>query len=248
MQQWSDDNRPGAAAALALASQPSIFLSTIQVGITLIGVTSGAFGEAKLASGLAEWLARWPWLEGYAEGLSVTLIVGGITVVSLVVGELVPKRVALLNPEAIASAVAKPMQLLSRLAHPVVRALSWVTEGVLRLLRLRAMTPAPVTEEEIKVLMDQGARAGVPISTWRTLARNLLAEALAGKPFEPARHMVKPLFVPTGISAMELVEQFRKRRQTIAIAVNEHGAVDGVVTVNDVMEALVGDIAVMEEA
>lgn len=309
LQQWADDARPGAAAALALANQPSIFLSTIQVGITLIGITSGAFGEARLAGGLAEWLSAWPWLKQYAEGLSVALVVAGITVASLIIGELVPKRVALLNPEAIASVVARPMQLLSLLAHPVVRALSWVTDVVLRLLRLRATTPPPVTEEEIKVLMEQGAQAGVfsqhelvlvsrvfrfdhvkvgAIMTPRidiayldledpreanirriaelahsrfpvvrgsldrvegvVLARSLLADALAGKPFEPARHMVKPLFVPTRVSAMELVEQFKKQRQTIAIAVNEHGAVDGVVTVNDVMEALVGDIAVLEEA
>jgi putative hemolysin len=308
LQQWADDKRPGAASALALANQPSFFLSTIQVGITLIGITSGAFGEAALAGDLAEWLQKWGWLQPYAEGLSVSLVVAGITVASLIIGELVPKRVALRNPEGIASAVARPMQLLSLLAHPVVRALSWLTETALSLLRLGGTPPAPVTEEEIKVLMEQGARAGVfeeheqmlvsrvfrfdhvkvgAIMTPRTdvvyldleeprdvtvrkitehahsrfpvvrggldriegvvLARNLLGDALAGKPLELARHLMKPLFVPTGISAMELVEQFRKQRQTLAIAVNEHGAADGVVTVNDVMEALVGDIAIVEE-
>ena len=308
LQQWANDKRPGAGSALALASQPSFFLSTIQVGITLIGITSGAFGEAALSADLAQWLSQWSWLEPYAAGLSVTLVVAGITVASLIVGELVPKRVALLNPEGIASAIARPMQLLSLLAHPVVRALSWLTEAVLSLLRLGGTPPAPVTEEEIKVLMEQGARAGVfeeheqvlvsrvfrfdhvkvgAIMTPRIdvvyldleeprdvtvrkikehahsrfpvvrggldriegviLARNLLSDVLAGKPLELTRHVMKPLFVPTGISAMELVEQFKKYRQTLAIAVNEHGAVDGVVTVNDVMEALVGDIAVVEE-
>jgi putative hemolysin len=308
LQQWADDKRPGAASALALANQPSIFLSTIQVGITLIGITSGAFGEAALASDLAEWLSQWPSLQQYADGLSVSLVVAGITVASLIVGELVPKRVALRNPEGIASVIARPMQILSVLAHPVVRALSWVTEGVLVLFRLGGTPRAPVTEEEIKVLMEQGAQAGVfaeheqvlvsrvfrfdhikvgaIMTPWIdvayldledprevtvrritehahsrfpvvrggldriegvVLARTLLSDALAGKPLELARHMVKPLFVPAGISAMELVEHFRKQRQTLAIAVNEHGAVDGVVTVNDVMEALVGDIAVMEE-
>jgi putative hemolysin len=308
LQQWADEHRPGATAALALANQPSIFLSTIQVGITLIGITSGAFGEATLAAGLAQWLSGWSWLSEYAQGLSVALVVAGITIASLIIGELVPKRVALLNPEGIASVVARPMQILSLIAHPIVRALSWVTEGMLRLLRLRATAPPPVTEEEIKVLMEQGAEAGVfaeheqrlvsrvfrfndvkvgAIMTPRmdivfldveapreanmqrvaehghsrypvirgaldriegvVFARSLLADALAGKPFEPARQMTKPLFVPTGISAMELVEQFKRHRQTLAIAVNEHGTVDGLVTVNDVMEALVGDIAFLEE-
>lgn len=308
LQQWADDRRPGAASALALANQPSIFLSTVQVGITLIGITSGAFGEAALASDLAGWLSQWTWLQQYAESLSVSLVVAGITVASLIIGELVPKRVALLNPEGIASAIARPMQLLSLLTHPVVRALSWVTEGVLSLLRLGGTPLAPVTEEEINVLMEQGARAGVfeeheqvlvsrvfrfdhikvgAIMTPRidlvyldledprevtvrriaehahsrfpvvrgglerieglVLARSLLGDALAGKPLELSPHMLKPLFVPAGISAMELVEQFKKHRQTLAMVVNEHGAVDGVVTVNDVVEALVGDIAVVEE-
>lgn len=308
LQQWADEQRPGAAAALALANQPSIFLSTIQVGITLIGITSGAFGEATLAAGLAAWLAQWPWVGAYAQGLSIALVVAGITIASLIIGELVPKRIALLNPEAIASVIARPMQLLALAAHPIVRALSWVTEGVLALLRLRAKEPPPVTEEEIKVLMEQGAEAGVfaeheqklvsrvfrfdhvkvgsiltprieityldlndppevnmrritkhshsrfPVIRGRldrvegvVFARNLLADALAGKPFQPARHMTKPLFVPSNISAMELIERFRKQRQTLAIALSEHGTVDGVVTVHDVLEALVGDIASLEE-
>lgn len=161
LQQWTAEGRPGAAAALALANEPAMFLSTIQVGITLIGITSGAFGEAALAGGLAAWLSRWEALQPYAQGLAVSLVVAGITLSSLILGELVPKRVALLNPEAIASRVAGPMRLLSRLAHPVVRALTWITEGMLRVMRIGGTNRPPITDEEIKLLMQQGAEAGV---------------------------------------------------------------------------------------
>lgn len=308
LQQLADDGRSGAAAALALANAPSNFLSTIQVGITLIGITSGAFGEAALSGDLAAWLSRWPGLEPYAGTLAVVLVVAGITLASLIVGELVPKRLALLDPESLASLVAKPMQILARLAYPVVRLLSLITDGVLKVLGLGRVAQPPVTEEEIKVLMEQGAEAGIfeeheeklvsrvfrldhvkvgGIMTPRreivcldldesreenarriaehghsrfpvvkgsleriegtAFARNLLADALAGKPLELAAHLSAALFVPTRISVMELMELFRRHRQTIAIAVSEHGAVDGLVTLNDVMEALVGDIATIGE-
>ena len=308
LQQLADDRRAGASAALALANEPSSFLSTIQVGITLIGITSGAFGEAALSGDLSAWLSRWPALAAYSDTLAVVLVVAGITLASLIVGELVPKRLALLNPEALASFVAKPMRILSRLAYPVVWLLSLITDGVLKVLGLGGFAQPPVSEEEIKVLMEQGAEAGIfeeheeklvsrvfrldhvkvgGIMTPRreivcldldesreenarriaehghsrypvvkgslervegiAFARNLLADALAGKPLELAAHLSAALFVPTRISVMELMELFRRHRQTIAIAVSEHGAVDGLVTLNDVMEALVGDIATIGE-
>ena len=308
LQQLADDHRAGASAALMLANEPSSFLSTIQVGITLIGITSGAFGEAALSGDLSTWLSRWPTLDPYSDTLAVVLVVAGITLASLIVGELVPKRLALLNPEALASFVAKPMQILSRLAYPVVWLLSLVTDGVLKVLGLGGFAQPPVSEEEIKVLMEQGAEAGIfeeheeklvsrvfrldqikagGIMTPRVdivcldldesreenarrivahghsrfpvvkgslervegiaLARDLLAHALAGKPLDPAAQIGPALFVPTRMSVMELMELFRKHRQTIAITINEHGAVAGLVTLNDVMEALVGDIATADE-
>ena len=308
LQQWADDRRPGASAALALSTNPSNFLSTIQVGITLIGITSGAFGEAALVKDLSGWLSQWAWLNGYSDGLAVVVVIGGITVTSLIIGELVPKRLALRNPEAVASLIAAPMRILSRSAYPVVRTLSWTTDMVLKVLRLGGSQQPPVTEEEIKVLMEQGAEAGIfeeheqalvarvfrfdhvkvgGIMTPRTdvvcldldeprevhvrqiiehghsrfpvvrgeldhiegivLARDLLADALSGKPLELQHHVTRPLYVPMTISAMELMEQFKKYRQTIAIVINEHGAVGGIVTLHDVLEALVGDIATVEE-
>lgn len=309
LQQWADDGRPGADAALALANEPSLFLSTIQVGITLIGITSGAFGEATLAKGLSEWLSHWAWLDEHSDMLAITIVVAGITIGSLIIGELLPKRLALLNPEVVASFIAKPMQVLSRAAHPLVVALSFATDTILKAVGLGNFVQPPITEEEIKVLMEQGAAAGVfreherrlvsrvfrldqtkvggimtprtdivcldlnepPEANVRTimahghsrfpvirgrhdniegvvLARALLADALIGKPLDLSRHVMTPaLYVRTKSSVMELVELFRKRRQTLAIAINEHGAVDGLVTLNDVMQALVGDIATVEE-
>ena len=161
LQQWTDEGRPGAKTALALAEDPSNFLSTIQVGITVIGITSGAFGEATLAKDLAQWLAQWPSLAPRAEILALAVVVAGITVASLVIGELVPKRLALHQPESIASIVARPMRMLSRLTYPLVKALSVTTDAVLRIFGVRGSSGSPVTEEEIKVLMEQGAEAGV---------------------------------------------------------------------------------------
>lgn len=309
LQQRADEGRAGAATALALANEPSNFLSTIQVGITLIGITSGAFGEAALSADLEGWLSRWPALEPHASTLSVVAVVAGITVASLIIGELVPKRLALLDPEATASLVARPMALLSRLAHPLVAALSFATDSVLAVLGLAGRQQPPVSEEEINVLMEQGAEAGVfdererklvervfrldglkvgGVMTPRldivcldreapaqenirrilghghsrfpvvrgsldriegiVLARSLLADALEGRPLDLGSGVSQPLFVPTRMSCMELMELFRRHRQTIAIAIDEHGAVEGLATLNDVMEALVGDIATAEQA
>src|ERR1700754_4838631 len=107
LQQLFDEGRAGAGTALALANNPSHFLSTVQVGITVIGITSGAFGEAKLTAIVAAWLAQWPVIEPRAQVIAATLVIFGITIGSLFIGELVPKRIALLNPEAVASTIAK---------------------------------------------------------------------------------------------------------------------------------------------
>src|SRR5262245_19859248 len=161
LQQLADEGSRGAATALTLATEPSHFLSTIQVGITLIGITSGAFGEATLANELAHWFAQWPQMMPYAEELALVIVVAGITLSSLIIGELVPKRLALINPESVATLVARPMQWLSTLTYPLVRILSAITDAVLRAVGVRGQSGTPVTEEEIQVLMEQGTEAGV---------------------------------------------------------------------------------------
>ncbi|MGH9817069.1 MAG: CNNM domain-containing protein, partial [Candidatus Acidiferrales bacterium] len=159
LQRLANSGHSGAAAALQLANSPDVFLSTVQVGITLVGVFAGAFGGATLAEEIAGWLSQYPPLAAYGEAIGVGIVVIAITYFSLVLGELAPKRVALNNPERMASLVAQPMNFLARMTSPVVRFLSASTNFILRVLRIRPSAEPPVTEEEIKILVDQGTRA-----------------------------------------------------------------------------------------
>jgi len=150
-----------AQAALALAGAPNRFLSTTQIGITLVGILAGAFGGATIAEQLRARLDQFPWLRPYSEALGVAIVVLGITYLSLVIGELVPKRLALLQPERVATLIARPMQALAWLSFPAVHFLSSSTDVVLRLLRIRTSAEPPVSEEEIRILIKQGAQSGV---------------------------------------------------------------------------------------
>ncbi len=151
----------GATVALSLAESPSRLLSTIQIGITLVGVGAGAFGGATLGEDLGAALGRLPHLEKAGPPIGFGLVVAVITVLSLVVGELIPKRVALASPEAIACAAAPALDLLARFFGPVERLLSAVTEASVRLLRLDTSSEPAVTEEEIRILVGRGADLGV---------------------------------------------------------------------------------------
>lgn len=169
----ADGGDARARAAVELHDNPNTFLSTIQIGITLIGVLAGAFGEAAVADDIEHWLAGFPALAPYRETLALIVVVLGITYFSLVVGELVPKRLALLRPEAIARTVALPMRMLARVVHPAVRVLSVSVDTVLRLMRARASRQPSVTEEEVHGLIDEATRAGVFLKTERNLLRNV---------------------------------------------------------------------------
>lgn len=161
LQRLAADGDERAQAALALAESPDRFLSTVQVGITLVGIIAGAFGGATLSRGLKEWLETIPALRPYAGPLSFGGVVALITYLSLVIGELVPKRLGLNNPERIAVIVAKPMGRLSRIASPLVHLLSVSTDLLVRIMGIRPGSEPPVTEEEITVLIQQGKEAGV---------------------------------------------------------------------------------------
>ncbi|MFN9771450.1 MAG: hemolysin family protein [Burkholderiales bacterium] len=174
LQRMADDGFPGAKSAMALNEEPSAFLSTIQVGITTIGILSGVVGEGLLASSIAAWLSQSEWLAPYAKGFSVALVVVIITYLSVVIGELVPKRLALLAPERIASVVARPMVWLSGIARPMVMLLSSSSNLLLRLLGARRTDEPPVTDDEIKVLMEQGAEAGVFHESEQAIVSNVL--------------------------------------------------------------------------
>jgi putative hemolysin len=296
-----------AAAALDLARSPDAFLSTVQIGITLVGVLAGAFGGATVGETIGERLELYPRLAPYGEAVGVGLVVLAITYLSLILGELVPKRIALGNPERIASLVALPMKALARLASPVVRLLTLSTSFVLRLLRVRPSTEAPVTEEEIKVLIAEGAEAGTferaeldivgrvfrladrhvasvmtprneviwidleqPAKERRRVLRECgrsqfpVARATLDSvqgilrvkdwlrveetpPGDDASLLLPALFVPETTYALDLLKQFQKSRQHIAVVLDEHGGTAGIVTLHDILEAIVGDLPPADE-
>ena len=161
LRQRAEEGDTHAAAALKLANDPTPFLSTVQIGITLVGIFAGAFGGATISEELAAYLGRFTSLAPYSNAISITLVVLVITYLTLIFGELVPKRLALNNAESIASKVAKPMSSLSVMAKPLVIILSRSTETVLRVMRVRKITGPPVTEEEIRIMLEEGTEAGV---------------------------------------------------------------------------------------
>lgn len=174
LQNLADDGSLGAQAALSLHQEPASFFSTIQVGITSVGILSGAIGEAALADPLAEWLGGIPLVAPYARTMALTITVVGLTYFSVVVGELVPKRLAMLAPEGIAALIARPMMVLARLTHPLVVILSSSCSAILSLIGARAREESPVTNDEINVLMEQGAEAGVFHESEQELVSNVL--------------------------------------------------------------------------
>lgn len=303
LQQKSEEGDKSARVALELAESPNRFLSTVQIGITLVGILAGAFGGATLAERLGVLLARIDWLKPYATGVAFAIVVLLTTFFTLVIGELIPKRLALNNPEKTALAMAKPMRFLSRIAAPVVSLLSASTDFGLRLLGITPPAEPPVTEEEIRVLMEQGTQVGVfeaaeqdmvegifrlnaryidAIMTPRTeiewldlsesreeiladllssnhsrfpvgvdnldnvqgilRAKDFLEKLVAGEPFEIRALLVPPLFVPDSMSALKVLELIKEAGVHEALVIDEYGGLLGMVTLYDVLKAIVGDI------
>ncbi|MGH6931310.1 MAG: hemolysin family protein [Dongiaceae bacterium] len=293
----------GARAALALAESPSRFLSTVQIGITLIGVLTGAFGGAEVSGRLVAMLVVIPSLAPYARPLSIGIVVVAITLCTLVFGELLPKRLALSRPEAIAARMARSMALLSRAATPAVWFLSAMTDLLLRLFPIRHGSEPSVTDEEIKLLMQQGMETGdfhpteksivdmalrlgdrrvSALMTPRTQVewldlkdsieatkkkireshysrfpvaeggrrhivgivevKDLLAAELAGKGFDIQASMKPAIYIPESAPALKALETFRESGAPITLIVDEYGDFQGVVTLEDLLEALVGEL------
>lgn len=164
----------GARVALRPVGDPSRFLSTVQVGITLVGVLAGAFGGATIADKLGDWLDGFPAVAPHGDAIGIAAVVVAITYLSIVFGELVPKRIALADPERVASAVARPMRLLSRCMAPVVWLLKISTELVLRLFGLSQVRDAAITEDEVKSLIAEGTRAGIFVPQEREMIEAVL--------------------------------------------------------------------------
>lgn len=303
LRQRADDGDAGAAKALALAESPSRFLSTVQVGITLIGILTGAFGGAALARSLTPVVAQLPLIAPWASAISITIVVIVTTYLSLILGELAPKRIALNGAERIARSVAPLMTTLSRLAQPLVHLLTASTDLVLRIIGVRPSAELPVSDEEIRILIEQGTESGVfePIEeeiveqlfrlsdltidallTPRTdvewldihdtpdviaahlaesnhsrypvadgdlddvigilLVKDLFAATLAGKPLDLRSVMQPPLFIPDSMPALEALERLRQTRTHIALIIDEYGGLEGIVTLADFVEAIIGAV------
>lgn len=174
LQRMAEEGSPGAQSALALRNHPSRFLSTIQIGITSIGILSGAIGEDALAEPLTHWLGQFALLQPYARTAALAFVVVGLTYFSVVVGELVPKRLGLLAPEKIAALIARPMNALSSAARPLVWLLSSTSDLILLVLGARRKDEQPITNEEINVLMGQGAETGIFHENEQEIVYNVL--------------------------------------------------------------------------
>ncbi len=299
-----DRNVSGAGRALALGANPGRFLSTVQIGITLIGILSGALGGSRVAQSLQPLLEAVPPLRPWAEPLALGIVVTLITFLSLVLGELVPKRIALSDPERIACAVAPPMRTLSRWMAPLAHLLGASTDRLLGLMGIGETGEPEITEEEIKTLLRRGTESGLfevaehamvervfrladrPVKAimtprtdicWLDLAespqthlervmeanhslfpvgrgsldacvgvvrgRNLLAAQLGDGPRDIEALLQPPLYVGESTRALKLIEQFRSSGVHIALVTDEFGGIEGLVTLNDMMEAIVGDLS-----
>lgn len=308
LQQWAEEGDKGAQSALALVEDPTRFLSTIQIGITFISITSGVYAEASIASDVHGWLQPYPLLAPFSKPLADAIVIFFVTALSLLLGELVPKRLAMHNPELVARALARPMRVLSQLTAPLVRVLSASTDGLLRLIGVKKSSEPSITEEEIRVLMEQGADEGVFDRAEQELVENIfrlddrkvvsimtprkdivsvdladpqpdnfallqespysrfpvckngmehivgileskrmLDQLLGGGPIDFPADLTPPLYVPASVSLMQLLEQFKMARTHIALVVDEYGELEGLVTMNDVLEAIVGDLPATDQ-
>ena len=292
-----------ARAALKLVNDPGRFLSTVQFGITLIGIVAGAFSGITLGKRLGVWLDTFPAISPHGDKLGIAVTVVGITYLSLVVGELVPKRVALARPEKVAAFVAWPMRLLAIVAAPAVWVLHVSTEAILRALHQSGVRESDITEEEVKSLIAKGTRTGVfakqeqkmidgvlrladrPVRVIMTPrfrivwidakagrdmvierfetnrfsrllvcngsvehpvgavhSKDLLPAALRGDDVPLDVLMTPLIFVPEQTPVLVLLGRFKKERAHMAVVVNEYGETEGIVTVTDILESIVGDL------
>lgn len=304
LEQRSERGDRRALQALRLANNPNQVLSTVQIGITLVGLFAGAFSGATIAEKLAEALSHSPLSPAQSQAVALSLVVLTLTYLWLVVGELVPKRLALAQPEAIAVRVAVPLSALASLFAPIVHLLGVSNDLILNFLGEASVAAQPqATEEDIKVLLKQGRAAGTfeaveqdmvervlelgdrrvstlmtprPEIVWLDLedssesnrnkiinsvhtrfpvcqssldnvlgivqVTSLLASLLQGHPFDLTAALRQPLFVPEAAPALKVLEMLKQTHTNIALVVDEYGIVQGLIALNDLMEAIVGDL------
>jgi putative hemolysin len=311
LEKMASDGSAGAGTAISLADDPSRFLSTVQVGITLISIFNGAFGEASLTARLTPQLTGLGIPEDYARPAALSVVVVAITFASIVLGELVPKRIAIQHPEFMASLVARPMHALSRLMHPFVRLLAVTTDFIMRLAGMRQHKDEAPTEDEVTDMIRESTDAGVfekaeydiaaralRLDDWHLRAlmtprvdlefldlgepleanlarlaeipfarfpvyrgdrsqvlgivnvRDLLRQAIRRGSLEQIdieAELEEPVYVPDSVSAIDLLETLKKNHAELAMIVDEYGDIQGMITLTDVMTALVGEVPAMED-
>ena len=308
LQQMANQGDTRADAALQLANAPNQFLALVQLGITLLIIVSGAYGERAISKILAPVFSLLPLLAPYNEAIASAVAILLITYLTLVIGELVPKQLALNNPEAIAAAVALPIKMLATIASPVVYLLSASTDIVVWLLGIEPCTDPQVTEEEIKLLLEEGTEAGTfeeaqqnmveqvfrlrdrpvnalmtprPDIVWLDLedepeenrqkmvnsthsrfpvcqgeldkvlgvihVTDLLGRSLSDQPFDLTGSLRPAVFVPESTLGLKVLELFKQTSTHIMLVVDEYGIVQGLVTLQDILEQIVGDVPSEDE-
>ena len=293
----------GAKKALELSETPGKFLSTVQIGITLIGILLGIYSGENLTSDLEKHVAGVPVLAPYAHNIAVTAVLIVITFISILFGELFPKRIGLTFPESIASVIALPMDLLSKITAPFVWLLTKTNDMMLRMLGINAYSDGIITEEEIKSMISESRESGeiqeieqdivervfamgdLKVGALMTHRSDLIwldiqdsveeiqtkiGQELHGSypvcdddldniqgivllkdlflhlhmpNFDLKQHVRTPIYAPEVSSAYKLLDDFRKQRLHYAVVVDEYGSVQGMITIDDIVDALVGDIS-----
>ncbi len=300
LEHLADEGNRKAAITLKLIEKPEVFLSTVQVGITLISILTGLYSGEKFGQDLQPVVEKVGFLRPYAASISTTLIVIVVTFLSILIGELVPKKLAMLQAEKIALAVAPGMRLLSRITFPIIWLLNELSAFIFRVFKIKDTKLSTVTEEEIKALVSESAESGEideteqqiiervfhlgdrSITSLMTHRSDIVWLPAGGtiddliKKLQPNRHSVYPLcegniddikgilqlkdiilsdrntplrnfmreavFVPDNNSAYQLMEKFKKTKVHSAFIVDEYGTLQGMITLNDILEAIVGDI------
>ena len=299
---FAEEGDQSAAVAMRLGEDPTRFLSTIQIGITSIGILNGIVGQALLAEPLSAWMRSLGVASSASQIFATALVVIVITYISIVIGELVPKRLGQIHPEGIAQVVARPMEFLALIARPFVLLLTKSTDSILRLLGMENSTSAAVTEEEIHALLAEGSEAGVIEQSEHQMVRNvfrlderqigslmipradivyldinldreenlrraiesehsrypvcrgglddvlgiitakqLLIRTLKGGLTDLSKDIHPNVFVPETLTGMALLDHFRASGTQMVLVVDEYGVVQGLVTLQDVLEAVTGE-------